>query len=86
MVVMHCMRSNLNDTEITSLVDLHVLPKQCYDFRIQACPLGTVHDDGMQTMIDWSTHTVNCEYFVVKIFSDGLACAKIKRMKIHAQY
>ena len=30
--------------------------------------------------------TVNCKYFVVKIFSDSLACAKIKRMKIHAQY
>ena len=30
--------------------------------------------------------TVNREYFVVKIFSDSLACAKIKRAKIHAQY
>ena len=26
-------------------------------------------------------YTVNCEYFDVKIFSDSLACAKIKRMK-----
>ena len=30
--------------------------------------------------------TINREYFVVKIFSDSLACAKIKRTKIHAQY
>ena len=28
---------------------------------------------------------VNCEYFIVKIFSDSLACAKIKCMKIHVQ-
>ena len=28
-------------------------------------------------------YTVNCEYFVVKIFSDSLAYAKIKR---HVQY
>ena len=28
---------------------------------------------------------INCEYFVV-IFSDSLACAKIKCAKIHAQY
>ena len=31
-------------------------------------------------------HTVICEYFVVKIFSDSLACAKIKCTKIHMQY
>ena len=30
-------------------------------------------------------HTVNREYFIVKIFSDNLACSKIKRTKIHAQ-
>ena len=30
--------------------------------------------------------TVNREYFVVKIFSDSLACAKIKRTKMHTQY
>ena len=30
--------------------------------------------------------TVNSEYFVVKIFSDSQACAKIERLKIHAQY
>ena len=30
--------------------------------------------------------TVNREYFVVKIFSDSQACAKIERAKIHAQY
>ena len=30
--------------------------------------------------------TVNREYLVVKIFLDSLACAKIKRMKIYAQY
>ena len=30
--------------------------------------------------------TVNCEYFVVKIFSDSQDCAKIERAKIHAQY
>ena len=30
--------------------------------------------------------TVNREYFDVKIFSDSLACAKIKCTKIHAQY
>ena len=29
---------------------------------------------------------VNREYFVVKIFSDSLACAKIKCTKIHVQY
>ena len=33
-----------------------------------------------------SSATVNHEYFVVKLFSDSLACAKIKRMKIHVQY
>ena len=32
------------------------------------------------------SNTVNREYFVVKIFSDSLACTKIKRTKIHAQY
>ena len=26
-------------------------------------------------------HTVNCEYFVVKIFSDSLACAKLNAQK-----
>ena len=26
-------------------------------------------------------YTVNCEYFVVKIFSDSLPCANIKRTK-----
>ena len=31
-------------------------------------------------------NTVNREYFVVKIFSDSQACAKIERGKIHAQY
>ena len=31
-------------------------------------------------------NTVNREYFVVKIFSDSLAYAKIKRTKIYAQY
>ena len=31
-------------------------------------------------------YTVNREYFVVKIFSDSLAYAKINRAKIHAQY
>ena len=30
--------------------------------------------------------TVNHEYFVVRIFSDSLAYAKIKCTKIHAQY
>ena len=33
-----------------------------------------------------SSDTVNREYFVVKIFSDSLACAKMQRTKIHAQY
>ena len=33
-----------------------------------------------------SLYTVNREYFVVKIFSDSQACAKIERTKIHAQY
>ena len=28
----------------------------------------------------------NHKYFVVKIFSDSLACVKIKRGKIHVQY
>ena len=28
-------------------------------------------------------NTVNCEYFVVKIFSDSLPCVKIKHAKIH---
>ena len=28
-----------------------------------------------------SLYTINCEYFVVKIFSDSLACAKIKGTK-----
>ena len=32
------------------------------------------------------TGTVNCECFVVKIFSDSLACEKIKRTKMHVQY
>ena len=27
------------------------------------------------------SYTVNCEYFDVKIFSDSMACAKIKRTK-----
>ena len=31
-------------------------------------------------------YTINREYFVVKIFSDSLACAKITRTKIHTQY
>ena len=31
-------------------------------------------------------YTVNCEYFVVKIFLDSLAYAKIKRAKIYVQY
>ena len=31
-------------------------------------------------------YTINCEYFVAKIFLDSLACAKIKRAKIYAQY
>ena len=30
--------------------------------------------------------TVNCEYLAVKMFLDSLVCAKIKRVKIHAQY
>ena len=30
--------------------------------------------------------TVNHEYFVVKIFSDNLAYAKIKHVKIYAHY
>ena len=30
-------------------------------------------------------NTVNREYFIVKIFSDSLAYAKIKRAKIYAQ-
>ena len=30
-------------------------------------------------------YTVNCEYFVVKIFSVSLAYVKIKRAKIHTQ-
>ena len=30
------------------------------------------------------TCTINREYFIVKIFSDSLDCAKIKRAKIHA--
>ena len=30
--------------------------------------------------------TVNRKYFVVKLFPDSLACAKIKRTKIYAQY
>ena len=30
--------------------------------------------------------TVNREYFVIKIFSDTLTFAKIKRTKMHAQY
>ena len=30
--------------------------------------------------------TINCEYFIVEMFSDSLACAKIKCTKIHAQY
>ena len=37
------------------------------------------------TLGHYKLHTVNREYFVVKIFSDSLACAKIKRTKIHAQ-
>ena len=32
------------------------------------------------------TGTITREYFVVKIFSDSLACAKIKCTKIHTQY
>ena len=31
-------------------------------------------------------NTVIREYFVVRIFSDSLACAKIKRAKIYTQY
>ena len=34
----------------------------------------------------FAINTVNCEYFVVRIFLDSLAYAKIKRTKIHAQY
>ena len=30
-----------------------------------------------------SLNTINREYFIVKIFSDSLACAKIKCTKIH---
>ena len=30
--------------------------------------------------------TVDRECFIVKIFSDSQACAKIERAKIHAQY
>ena len=33
-----------------------------------------------------SAMTVNHKYFIVKIFSDSLACANIKRAKIHTQY
>ena len=33
-----------------------------------------------------SSIPVNREYLVVKIFSDSLACAKIKCTKIHMQY
>ena len=38
------------------------------------------------TSLSTGIATVNREYFVVKIFSDNLACAKIKRTKIHTQY
>ena len=31
--------------------------------------------------LKFNTSTINCEYFDVKIFSDSMACAKIKHIK-----
>ena len=39
-----------------------------------------VCEDGRESCM-FLSNTVNCEYFDVKIFSDSMACAKIKRTK-----
>ena len=60
--------------------------KPCFAF----CMIHNYQQDCLLMEVNLHTYmhsyTVNHEYFVVKIFSDSLACAKIKRMKMHAQY